>query len=90
VADRGHGSGEGNHELRRLSVATVQRFLNGKLREIEPGESIRLVHVLRQVLSAALSRAVREELEQIYTHVDEAAKRDALTKLNRLLGGSDD
>jgi integrase len=43
-------------------VAAVQKFLNGNLREIEPGESIRLVHVLRQVLSAALSRAVREEL----------------------------
>lgn len=54
--------GLGKHELRRLSVAAVQRFLNGKLREIDPGESIRLVHVLRQVLSAALSRAVREEL----------------------------
>lgn len=54
--------GLGRHELRRLSVAAVQRFLNGKLREIKPGESIRLVHVLRQVLSAALSRAVREEL----------------------------
>ena len=54
--------GLGKHELRRLSVVAVQRFLNGKLREIEPGESIRLVHVLRQVLSSALSRAVREEL----------------------------
>ncbi len=54
--------GLGRHELRRLSVAAVQRFLNGKLRQVEPGESIRLVHVLRQVLSAALSRAVREEL----------------------------
>ena len=54
--------GLGKHELRRLSVAAVQRFLNGKLREVEPGKSIRLVHVLRQVLSAALSRAVREEL----------------------------
>jgi integrase len=52
----------GNKELRRLSVAAVQKFLNAKLREIEPGESIRLIHVLRQVLSAALSRAVREEL----------------------------
>ena len=54
--------GLGKHELRRLSVAAVQRFMNAKLRDIEPGESIRLVHVLRQVLSAALSRAVREEL----------------------------
>jgi integrase len=54
--------GLGKTELRRLSVAMVQRFLNSKLAEIEPGESVRLVHVLRQVLSAALSRAVREEL----------------------------
>jgi hypothetical protein len=27
---------------------------------------------------------------QIYTHVDQAAMREAITKLNRLLGGSDD
>ena len=54
--------GPGKHDLKRLSVSVVQRFLNAKLREVEPGKSIRLVHVLRQVLSAALSRAVREEL----------------------------
>jgi integrase len=27
--------------------------------------------------------------QQIYTHVDEAARRDALTRLNKLLGGSE-
>jgi integrase len=54
--------GLGKKELRRLSVGVVQKFLNGKLAKVEPGESIRLAHVLRQVLSAALSRAVREEL----------------------------
>ena len=27
---------------------------------------------------------------QIYTHVDEVAKRDALSKLNKLLGGDDE
>ena len=27
--------------------------------------------------------------QQIYTHVDEAAQREALTKLNKLLGGSE-
>jgi integrase len=27
--------------------------------------------------------------QQIYTHVDEVARRDALTKLNTLLGGSE-
>jgi integrase len=27
--------------------------------------------------------------QQIYTHVDEVAQRDALSRLNRLLGGSE-
>ena len=27
--------------------------------------------------------------QQIYTHVDEVARRDALTKLNKLLGGTE-
>ena len=27
--------------------------------------------------------------QQIYTHVDEAAKRDAITRLNKLLGGAE-
>jgi integrase len=51
--------GLGKHQLNRLSVPTVQAFLNGKLRE---GQSVRNVQILRQILSAALSRAVREEL----------------------------
>ncbi len=51
--------GLGHHRLRRLSVANVQRFLNGKLAE---GQSIRNVQLMRQVLSAALTRAAREEL----------------------------
>ena len=49
----------GKYHLKRLSVPTVQAFLNGKLRA---GLSVRNVHIMRQVLSAALSRAVREEL----------------------------
>src|SRR5271165_1433692 len=51
--------GLGNHRLRRLSVTSVQHFLNGKLAD---GQSIRNVHLMRQVLSAALTRASREEL----------------------------
>lgn len=51
--------GLGKHQLKRLSVPLVQAFLNGKLRE---GQSIRNVQILRQILSAALTRAVREEL----------------------------
>ena len=49
----------GTYELKRLSVPVVQAFLNSKLRA---GLSVRNVQIMRQVLSAALSRAVREEL----------------------------
>lgn len=49
----------GKYPLKRLSVPIVQTFLNGQLRD---GQSVRYVHLMRQVLSAALSRAVREEL----------------------------
>jgi integrase len=51
--------GLGHHRLRRLSVSVVQTFLNAKLAE---GLSVRNVHVMRQVLSAALTRAIREEV----------------------------
>ena len=34
-----------------------------------------------------LGHAHASTTEQIYTHVDQAAMRDAITKLNRLLGG---
>src|SRR5258708_12453665 len=51
--------GLGHHRLRRLSVADVQRFLNAKLAD---GQSVRNVQLMRQVLSAALTRATREEL----------------------------
>lgn len=51
--------GLGKHQLRRLSVPTLQAFLNGK---IKSGQSVRNVQILRQILSAALSRAMREEL----------------------------
>jgi integrase len=37
-----------------------------------------------------LGHAHASTTNQIYTHADEAAKRDAITKLNRLPGGSDD
>ena len=51
--------GLGKHQLRRLSVPTVQAFLNDK---IKSSQSARNVQILRQILSAALSRAMREEL----------------------------
>jgi len=52
------GQGFGKHKLSQLSVPIVQRFLNQKLEE---GCSIRNVHIMRAVLSAALTSAQREE-----------------------------
>jgi integrase len=51
--------GLGTRQLNRLSVAAVQMFLNQRL---EKGDSVRKVQIMRTVLSAALTRAVREEL----------------------------
>jgi integrase len=51
--------GLGKYQLARLSVLTVQTFLN---RRLEAGDSVRLVQVMRTVLSSALTRAMREEL----------------------------
>jgi integrase len=51
--------GLGRYRLRRLSVAQVQTFLNGRA---EKGDSARKVQVIRTVLSSALTRATREEL----------------------------
>ena len=51
--------GLGRHRLDRLSVPTMQAFFNSRL---TAGDSIAKVHVMRVVLSAALTRAMREEL----------------------------
>ncbi|MEV7321218.1 site-specific integrase [Streptomyces sp. NPDC093970] len=51
--------GLGGNKLDRLSVPLVQSFLNEKLLN---GASVRNIHVMREVLSAALTHAQREEL----------------------------
>ena len=51
--------GLGNKKLTNLSVAAIQDFLNMRL---EHGDSVRKVQIMRTVLSAALTRAMREEL----------------------------
>ena len=51
--------GLGTRQLSRLSVSAVQMFFNQRL---ELGDSVRKVQIMRTVLSAALTRAVREEL----------------------------
>jgi integrase len=51
--------GLGSRKLTGLTVPMVQEFLN---RRLQTGDSIRKVQVMRTVLSAALTRALREEL----------------------------
>jgi len=51
--------GLGSRKLTTLTVPMVQEFLN---RRLQKGDSIRKVQVMRTVLSAALTRALREEL----------------------------
>lgn len=49
----------GSVQLSKLTVPVVQAFLN---RQTAKGVSLPTVHVIRKVLSAALTRAMREEL----------------------------
>ena len=51
--------GVGHHRLDKLTVATVQRFLNGSR---DAGDSVPKLRMMREVLSSALGRALREEL----------------------------
>ncbi len=51
--------GLGSQLLNRLSVPLLQRYINQLLSD---GHSIPKIHVIRKVLSAALTRAEREEL----------------------------
>jgi integrase len=53
--------GLGTHRLEKLSVATVQKWLDKQFGE---GMSAHRIRLLRTVLSAALTRAQREELVQ--------------------------
>ncbi len=49
----------GKYQLARLSVPVAQAFFGRRLAD---GQSVRNVHVMREVLSSALSRAIHEEL----------------------------
>lgn len=51
--------GLGGQFLHRLSVATLQAFLN---QELASGQSVRQVQLMRAILSSCLTRAMREEL----------------------------
>jgi integrase len=49
----------GNQQLEKLTVAGVQRFLNSRR---AAGDSVQKLRMIREVLSSALGRALREEL----------------------------
>lgn len=49
----------GNQQLEKLTVAGVQRFLNSRS---GAGDSVQKLRMIREVLSSALGRAMREEL----------------------------
>ncbi|WP_431774556.1 tyrosine-type recombinase/integrase [Streptomyces cucumeris] len=51
--------GIGHLTLKRLSVPTLQQYFNGCL---AAGQSVRKVQIFREILSSALTRAMREEL----------------------------
>ena len=51
--------GIGRHRLDKLTVATFQRYLNARR---GAGDSVAKLRMMREVLSSALGRAVREEL----------------------------
>lgn len=51
--------GLGKQRLDRLRVATIQTYLN---RQLSAGHSVATVYAMKVTLSAALTRAMREEL----------------------------
>ena len=90
----------------RTGLPVEPRNLNRSFYRICDDNGIRRVkvHVLRHTQASLLKalgvppkdaqvilgHAHASTTEQIYTHVDEAAMREAITKLNRLLGGTDE
>lgn len=51
--------GLGHYSLKHLTVPVLQSYLNGQLAD---GQSVRVVQMLREVLSSALTSAMRQEL----------------------------
>lgn len=77
--------GLGRHRLDRLSVATVQAFFSARL---AAGDSVAKVQVMRVVLGAALTRAMREEL--VFRNVARLATLPATPSRDRRPGSPDE
>jgi integrase len=66
--------------IRRIRVHTLRHTTASLLKQL--GVPARDTQVI-------LGHAHATTTQQIYTHVDEVARRDALTRLNKLLGGNE-
>jgi integrase len=68
------------NSIRRIRVHALRHTTASLLKQL--GVSARDTQVI-------LGHAHVTTTQQIYTHVDEVARRDALSRLNKLLGGSE-
>ena len=65
-------------KIRRIRVHALRHTTASLLKDLKvPARDAQII----------LGHAHITTTQQIYTHVDEVARRDALTKLNKLLGG---
>ena len=68
-----------DNSIRRIRVHAVRHTTASLLKDL--GVPARDAQII-------LGHAHVTTTRQVYTHVDEAARRDAVTKLNKLLGGA--
>lgn len=70
-----------DHGIRRLKIHALRHTTASLLKALG---------VPPKDAQVTLGHAHASTTEQIYTHVDQAAMREAITKLNRLLSGTDE
>ncbi|HET9255094.1 MAG TPA: site-specific integrase [Pseudonocardiaceae bacterium] len=69
-----------SHGIRKIRVHAIRHTTASLLKDL--GVPARNTQII-------LGHAHISTTQQIYTHVDEAARREALTRLNKLLGGAE-
>jgi len=69
-----------SHGIRKIRLHTIRHTAASLLKDL--GVPARDTQII-------LGHAHISTTQQIYTHVDEAARREALTRLNKLLGGTE-
>jgi integrase len=69
-----------SHGIRKIRVHAIRRTTASPLKDL--GVPARDTQII-------LGHAHISTTQQIYTHVDDAARREALARLNKLLGGTE-